>query len=322
MPNALITGITGQDGSHLAEWLLARGYQVFGVVRPEGSRPDAVSDRIECLVANLDGGTDFAKILETAQPDEIYNLAAASFVPVSWREPVRTAELMTVGLTRFLEAVRTVCPGARFFQASSSEMFGKARQTPQSETTPFQPRSPYGIAKVYGHHMTGNYRESHGLFACSGILFNHEGPRRRLEFVTRKITHTAARIKLGLAGELRLGNLQARRDWGFAGDYVRAMWLMLQQETADDFVIGTGKLHTVEEFVRIAFGHLDLDWQRYVIVDPQFYRPTEPEILQADPSKAQRVLGWQPEVHFETLVRMMVDADLALLQKTIKPTAA
>jgi GDPmannose 4,6-dehydratase len=253
-------------------------------------------------------------ILEQIQPEEVYNLAAMSFVPTSWQQPVLTAEFTAVGVTRILEAIRCVCPKARFYQASSSEMFGKVQQTPQSETTPFYPRSPYGVAKVYGHYITVNYRESYNLFACSGILFNHEGPRRGLEFVTRKISNTVAKIKLGLASELRLGNLSAKRDWGFAGDYVRAMWLMLQHDQPEDFVIGTGETHSVEEFVTIAFDRVDLDWHDYVVVDPKFYRPAEVDVLLAKPNKAHRVLGWQPEVSFPELVRMMVDSDMAMLQ--------
>ncbi len=246
-------------------------------------------------------------------PDEVYNLAAMSFVPTSWQQPVLTAEFTALGVTRLLDALRQECPKARFYQASSSEMFGKVRETPQREETPFHPRSPYGVAKVYGHYLTVNYRESYNLFACSGILFNHESPRRGLEFVTRKITDGAARIKLGLATELRLGNLEAKRDWGFAGDYVRAMWLMLQQDEPDDYVIGTGETHSVEEFVSIAFCHLGLDWQRYVVQDPRFYRPAEVDLLLADPSKAQSRLRWQLEVPFQRLVKMMVDADVAAL---------
>jgi GDPmannose 4,6-dehydratase len=242
-----------------------------------------------------------------------------SFVPTSWQQPVLTAEFTAVGVTRLLDAMRQICPGARFYQASSSEMFGKVRATPQAETTPFYPRSPYGVAKVYGHHITVNYRESYNLFACSGILFNHESPRRGMEFVTRKITHGVARIKLGLQSELRLGNLDAKRDWGFAGDYVRAMWLMLQQDQADDFVIGTGQTRSVGEFVKIAFARVGLDWKRYVVIDPQFYRPAEVDLLMADPGKAQRVLGWQPEVTFQELVSMMVDADMNLLRSELPP---
>jgi GDPmannose 4,6-dehydratase len=317
MRKALITGITGQDGSHLAELLLDKGYRVCGMIRRSSSetchRIQPILHRIELHEGDLLDQTSVARVLEKVQPDEIYNLAAMSFVPASWQQPVLTAEFTAVGVTRLLDAVRQICPGARFYQASSSEMFGKVRETPQKETTPFYPRSPYGVAKAYGHHITVNYRESYGLFACSGILFNHEGPRRGLEFVTRKITHTVARIKLGLESELRMGNLNAKRDWGFAGDYVRAMWLMLQQDQADDFVIGTGQTHSVEEFVKIAFARVDLDWKRHVVIDPQFYRPAEVDLLMADSTKAQRVLGWQPEVSFHELIAMMVDADMHLL---------
>jgi GDPmannose 4,6-dehydratase len=318
MPTALITGITGQDGSHLAELLLDKGYRVCGMVRRAStenfSRIEHLRNYIELFQGDLLDGASITNILEQTQPDEVYNLAAMSFVPTSWQQPVLTAEFTAVGVTRILEGIRTVCPKSRFYQASSSEMFGKVRETPQCESTPFHPRSPYGVAKVYGHHITVNYRESYNLFACSGILFNHEGPRRGLEFVTRKITNTVGKIKLGLAKELRLGNLQAKRDWGFAGDYVRAMWLMLQQDTADDFVIGTGETHSVEEFVAIAFDHVDLNWRHFVVVDPQFYRPAEVDVLLADPTKANKVLGWLPDVSFPELVRMMVDADVALLR--------
>src|SRR5262245_10257645 len=279
MVTALITGITGQDGSHLAELLLAKGYRVCGLIRRSSTenchRIAHVLDRLELLQGDLLDQTSVARVLEQVQPDEIYNLAAMSFVPASWQQPVLTAEFTAVGVTRLLDSMRQICPRARFYQASSSEMFGKVRETPQRETTPFHPRSPYGVAKVYGHHITVNYRESYGLFACSGILFNHEGPRRGIEFVTRKITHAVARIKLGLARELRLGNLQAKRDWGFAGDYVRAMWLMLQQDEADDYVVGTGETHSVQEFVEIAFDHVGLDWRGHVVIDPQFHRPAE-----------------------------------------------
>jgi GDPmannose 4,6-dehydratase len=318
MPTALITGITGQDGSHLAELLLAKGYRVCGMVRRASTenfqRIEHLRGRIELLQGDLLDQTSIARVLNQVHPDEVYNLAAMSFVPTSWQQPVLTAEFTAVGVTRLLDAIRQTCPAARFYQASSSEMFGKVRETPQRETTPFHPRSPYGVAKVYGHFITVNYRESYGLFACSGILFNHEGPRRGLEFVTRKITNTVARIKLGVASELRLGNLQAKRDWGFAGDYVRAMWLMLQQDEAEDFVVGTGQTHSVEEFVRIAFDRVDLDWHDHVIVDPQFYRPAEVDLLLADPRKARERLGWEPEVSFEELVRMMVDEDLCQLR--------
>jgi GDPmannose 4,6-dehydratase len=314
----LITGITGQDGSYLAEFLLGKGYRVCGMTRRASTenfqRIEHVRDRIQLFQGDLLDTTSLRQVLEQSQPDEVFNLAAQSFVPTSWLQPVLTAEFTAVGVTRLLEAIRSVCPKARFYQASSSEMFGKVLETPQRETTPFYPRSPYGVAKVYGHFITVNYRESYNLFACSGILFNHESPRRGLEFVTRKITHGVARIKHGLAKELRLGNLQAKRDWGYALDYVRAMWLMLQQDGAEDFVIGTGETHSVQEFVDIAFSHAGLDWKQHVIVDPQFYRPAEVEMLLADSSKARRVLGWKPEVSFEALVRMMVDADLALLK--------
>jgi GDPmannose 4,6-dehydratase len=318
MPTALITGITGQDGSHLAELLLDKGYRVCGMVRRAStenfSRIEHLRDSIELFQGDLLDTASITNILEQIQPDEVYNLAAMSFVPTSWQQPVLTAEFTAVGVTRILEGIRTACPNAKFYQASSSEMFGKVRETPQNETTPFHPRSPYGVAKVYGHHITVNYRESYNLFACSGILFNHEGPRRGQEFVTRKITHTVAKIKLGMANELRLGNLQAKRDWGFAGDYVRAMWLMLQHHQAEDFVIGTGETHSVGEFVTIAFDRVDLDWRQYVVVDPQFYRPAEVDLLLANPTKANKALNWRPEVSFTDLVRMMVDADLANLR--------
>jgi GDPmannose 4,6-dehydratase len=314
---ALITGITGQDGSYLAELLLEKGYRVCGMVRRSSTenfqRLEHLRERLQLIQGDLLDQTSISSVLDQVRPHEVYNLAAMSFVPTSWQKPVLTAEFTAVGVTRVLDALRQVCPNARFYQASSSEMFGKVRETPQCETTPFHPRSPYGVAKVYGHHITVNYRESYNLFACSGILFNHESPRRGLEFVTRKITHAVARIKLGLANELRLGNLQAKRDWGFAGDYVRAMWMMLQQDQPDDYVIGTGKTHSVEEFVRIAFAHVGLDWRRHVVVDPQFYRPAEVALLLAEPAKARRQLGWQPQVSFEQLVTLMVDADLAQL---------
>ena len=320
MPTAFITGITGQDGSHLAEFLISKGYRVCGMIRRNSG--DNTSQRIEHIRNLLDlysgdlhDQTSIMRILEKIQPDEVYNLAGMSFVPASWQQPVLTGESTGLGVTRMLDSLRQVCPRARFYQASSSEMFGKVRETPQKETTPFYPRSPYGVAKVYGHYITVNYRESYGLFACSGILFNHEGPRRGLEFVTRKITHTVAKIKLGLTNELALGNLQARRDWGYAGDFVRAMWLMLQQDQPDDYVIGTGVTHSVQDLVQIAFDCVGLDWQAYVRIDPQFYRPAEVDLLLADPTKARTVLGWEPEVPFEDLVKMMVDADLALLSQ-------
>lgn len=317
---ALITGITGQDGSYLAEFLLSKGYRVCGMVRRSSTenfqRIEHVRSSIELYQADLLDQTSLAQVLTQVVPDEVYNLAAMSFVPTSWQQPVLTAEYTALGVTRLLDALRSICPKARFYQASSSEMFGKVQQTPQSEATPFYPRSPYGVAKVYGHYITVNYRESYGLFACSGILFNHESPRRGLEFVTRKISHGVARIKLGLAHELRLGNLQAKRDWGFAGDYVRAMWLMLQQNAADDYVIGTGQTHRVEDFVECAFRHVGLDWHDFVVVDPQFYRPAEVDLLLADATKARDQLGWKPDVNFEHLVNMMVDGDLAALRGT------
>jgi GDPmannose 4,6-dehydratase len=320
---ALVTGITGQDGSYLAELLLSKGYRVCGMVRRSSTenfqRLEHLRARLELFQADLLDQTSIAAVLRQVRPDEVYNLAAMSFVPTSWQQPVLTAEFTAVGVTRLLDALRQECPAARFYQASSSEMFGKVRETPQSETTPFHPRSPYGVAKVYGHFITVNYRESYGLFACSGILFNHESPRRGPEFVTRKISHGVARIKLGLAHELRLGNLQAKRDWGFAGDYVRAMWLMLQQDQADDYVVCSGQTHSVEEFVRIAFGHVGLDWQRHVVVDPLFYRPAEVDLLLGDPAKARLRLGWEPVVPFERLVTMMVDADLAALAHAQPP---
>jgi GDPmannose 4,6-dehydratase len=319
---ALITGITGQDGSYLAEYLLHKGYQVAGVVRRSSTenfqRIEHLRDRLQLYQADLLDQTSLACVVEQTQPDEIYNLAAMSFVPTSWKQPVLTAEFTATGVTRLLEAVRQICPRARFYQASSSEMFGKVHEVPQTEVTPFHPRSPYGVAKVYGHYITMNYRESYNMFACSGILFNHESPRRGLEFVTRKISHGVARIKAGLARELRLGNLEARRDWGFAGDYVRAMWLMLQQDTPDDFVVGTGETHSVEEFVCIAFAHAGLDWKKYVVIDPEFYRPAEVDLLLSSPAKAKKHLGWQPEVSFEQLVRMMVDSDIASLSQDVR----
>ncbi|MCI0683656.1 MAG: GDP-mannose 4,6-dehydratase [Gemmataceae bacterium] len=322
MRTALITGITGQDGSHLAELLLHKGYRVLGMIRHTSTtsqnRIKHLRDQLTIVEGDLLDQTSLTRILELHQPDEIYNLAGMSFVPASWQQPVLTAEFTGLGVTRLLDAMRHVAPKTRFYQASSSEMFGKVRETPQRETTPFHPRSPYAVAKAYGHYITVNYRESYDLFACCGILFNHEGPRRGLEFVTRKITHTAAQIKLGLAEELRLGNLQSKRDWGFAGDFVRAMWLMLQQPKADDYVIGTGETHTVQEFVEIAFDYLDLDWKRYVAVDPQLYRPAEVDLLLGDATKARTILGWQPEVTFRELVHMMVDADLALLRQQLQ----
>jgi GDPmannose 4,6-dehydratase len=278
-------------------------------------RIEQIQDRVELVHGDLLDQTSLLDILREYRPDEIYNLAAQSFVPVSWKQPVLTGEFTALGVTRVLEAMRSVVPEARFYQASSSEMFGKVQETPQTEKTPFYPRSPYGVAKVYGHWITVNYRESYNLFACSGILFNHESPRRGLEFVTRKVTYGAARIKLGLAGELRLGNLESRRDWGFAGDYVKAMWLMLQQNGPDDYVVGTGLTHSVREVCEVAFGYLDLDWKKHVVVDTQFLRPAEVDVLVCNPHKARVMLGWEPEVPFEQLIRMMADSDLALLRR-------
>ncbi len=312
---ALITGITGQDGSYLAEFLLEQGYEVHGVVRRSstegGERIDHIVDRVHLHQADLLDQSSLAQAIDDSQPTEIYNLAAPSFVPTSWKQPVLTAEFTGVAVTRVLEAMRSVKSDARIYQASSSEMYGRVLEVPQSENTPFYPRSPYGVAKVYGHYITVNYRESYDMFAVSGILFNHESPRRGLEFVTRKISNGVARIKLGLDTELRLGNRDAQRDWGFAGDYVQAMWKMLQQDEPDDYVIATGETHTVQEFVEIAFGHAGLDWQEYVKVDPAFIRPAEVDLLIGDPAKAKAKLGWEPSVDFRGLVEMMVDADLA-----------
>ena len=317
MPKALITGVTGQDGSYLAEFLLDKGYEVVGMVRRTShdsyERIEHLLDRIEIVAADLLDQHSLTVVLQETRPDEVYNLAAQSFVPTSWNQPVLTGEFTALGVTRILEAVRLVNPKARFYQASSSEMFGKVSETPQRETTSFYPRSPYGVAKVYGHWITVNYRESYDLFAVSGILFNHESPRRGIEFVTRKVTDGVARIKLGLAKELRLGNLDSRRDWGFAGDYVEAMWLMLQQPKACDYVIGSGVTHSVRELVELAFGHLGLDYRQYVVSDPRFHRPAEVDLLLADPAKARKELGWKPKVSFPELVAMMVDADLTRL---------
>ena len=317
MPKALITGVTGQDGSYLAELLLAKGYEVVGVVRRTShhsyERIEHLLDRIEVVAADLLDQHSLTVVLQDTRPDEVYNLAAQSYVPTSWTQPVLTGEFTALGVTRILEAVRLVHPAARFYQASSSEMFGKVTETPQRETTAFYPRSPYGVAKVYGHWITVNYRESYGLYAVSGILFNHESPRRGIEFVTRKVTDGVARIKLGLATELRLGNLEARRDWGFAGDYVLAMWQMLQQDTPQDYVVGSGETHSVRELVELAFSHVGLDYRKHVVSDPKFYRPAEVDLLLADPAKARRDLGWAPKVSFAELVAMMVDADVERL---------
>ena len=320
MPRALITGVTGQDGSYLAELLLSKGYHVTGVVRRTShhsyERIEHLLGRIEIVPADLLDQHSLTVALQEARPDEVYNLAAQSYVPTSWSQPVLTGEFTALGVTRILEAVRLVHPTARFYQASSSEMFGRVVETPQGESTPFYPRSPYGVAKVYGHWITVNYRESYGLYAVSGILFNHESPRRGIEFVTRKVTDGVARIKLGLASQLALGNLDARRDWGFAGDYVDAMWRMLQQPEPRDYVIGTGVTHSVQELVETAFAHVGLDWREYVVTDPRFIRPAEVDLLQADPSRAERELHWKPRMSFDELVRTMVDADLERLKPT------
>ncbi|MEB3198221.1 MAG: GDP-mannose 4,6-dehydratase [Candidatus Sericytochromatia bacterium] len=314
---AFITGITGQDGSYLAEYLLDQGYEVYGLTRrssqPNDERIAHLKGRLALLSGDLLDSQSLLEALEESRPTEVYNLAAQSFVGASWGQPVLTGEATGLSVTRLLDAVRKVAPKARFYQASTSEMFGKVQAVPQSEATPFYPRSPYGVAKVYGHWITVNYRESYGMHASSGILFNHESPRRGLEFVTRKITDGVARIKLGLTDSLTLGNLDARRDWGFAGDYVRAMWLMLQQAQPDDFVIATGETHSVQEFCELAFAHVGLDWQAHIQQDPRFMRPAEVDLLIGDPTKAKRVLGWEPTVRFPELVAMMVDADLARL---------
>ncbi len=319
MPTALITGITGQDGSYLAELLLSKGYRVVGVARRSSTvtneRIEHLLDQITVVQGDLHDQGSLLSLLEEYEPTEVYNLAAQSFVPTSWNQPALTGDITALGVTRILEAIRFVNPKIRFYQASSSEMFGKVQEVPQKEDTPFYPRSPYGVAKVYGHWITVNYRESFDMFAASGILFNHESPRRGLEFVTRKISDGAAKIKLGMAKELRLGNLEAQRDWGFAGDYVEAMWRMLQQDTPDSFVIGMGETHSVREFCEIAFGHVGLDYKDFVIQDERFYRPAEVDLLISDPSKARSVLGWEPAVSFKELVTMMVDSDLARLKK-------
>jgi GDPmannose 4,6-dehydratase len=318
MPTALITGITGQDGSYLAEFLLGKGYQVVGMVRRTSTvnfeRIRHIQKRLTLVSGDLLDQASLMAALQENRPQEVYNLAAQSFVPTSWSQPVFTGEVAALGVTRLLDAIRQVDPQIRFYQASSSEMFGRVREIPQRESTPFYPRSPYGVAKVYGHWITVNYRESYGLFACSGILFNHESPRRGLEFVTRKVTDGVARIKLGLEREVRLGNLDARRDWGYAGDHVRAMWLMLQQDQPDDYVVGTGQTHSVREWCQAAFGHVGLDYADWVKVDPRFMRPADVDLLVSDPTKARTALDWVPDVSFEKLVATMVDADLARLQ--------
>ena len=315
---ALITGITGQDGSYLAEFLLGKGYKVYGMVRRTSTvryeRIQAIQHELELVQGDMGDLTSMITAISAVEPDEVYNLAAQSFVPTSWNQPVFTGDITGLGVTRLLDAIRAVNPAIRFYQASSSEMFGKVREVPQTETTPFYPRSPYGAAKVYGHWITVNYRESYDLFTCSGILFNHESPRRGLEFVTRKVTYHAAKIKLELANEMRIGNLDSQRDWGYAGDYVRAMWLMLQQDEPDDFVIATGQTHSVRRLLEVAFGHLGLNWRDYAVQDPRFMRPAEVDLLVGDPAKARDKLGWQPDVSFEDLIGMMVESDLKQLR--------
>jgi GDPmannose 4,6-dehydratase len=319
MPTALITGITGQDGSYLAELLLSKGYHVVGMVRRSSTitfeRIQHIQDDITIIPGDLHDQSSLMDVMEQYHPDEVYNLAAQSFVPTSWNQPVLTGEVTGLGVTRMLEAIRHAHPAAKFYQSSTSEMFGKVHEVPQRETTPFYPRSPYGVAKVYGHWITVNYRESYNLFTVSGILFNHESPRRGMEFVTRKITHGVARIKLGLAREILLGNLEARRDWGFAGDYVEAMWRMLQQDQPDDYVIGSGETHSVRELCEVAFDAAGLDYRQFVVQDPHLYRPAEVELLVADYTKARTILGWQPQVPFQDLIRLMVEADMDQVSK-------
>ena len=316
---ALITGITGQDGSYLAELLLEKGYEVFGLVRRSSvkkyDRIEMLVDDIELVEGDLTDQTSLDHIVQSVQPDEVYNLAAQSFVPVSWNQPVLTGDVTALGVIRILEAVRKHRPQAKFLQASSSEMFGKVQETPQTEKTPFYPRSPYGVAKVFGHYITVNYRESHGIFACSAMGFNHESPRRGVEFVTRKVTHQVAKIKCGLAKKLLMGNLDSKRDWGFAGDYVRGMWMMLQQAEPDDYVLATGKTHSIRELLEAAFSAAGLHWEKYVEVDPKFIRPAEVDYLCGDATKAREKLGWEPEVSFQELIRMMVEADLEAVQR-------
>ncbi len=325
MPTALITGITGQDGSYLAELLLEQGYKVIGMVRRTSTinfdRIRHFQEKVEIVQGDLLDQMSLISILQEHRPSEVYNLAAQSFVPTSFTQPVLTGEFTALGVTRVLDAIRIVDPSIRFYQASSSEMFGKVQEVPQRESTPFYPRSPYGVAKLYGHWITVNYRESYDMFACSGILFNHESPRRGLEFVTHKITNAVARIKLGLDKDLHLGNLEARRDWGYAPDYVRAMWLMLQQDRPDDYVVCTGETHSVREFCEVAFGHLGLDYQEHVVIDERFFRPAEVDLLVGDAKKATTTLGWEPKTTFQDLVTMMVDADMALLEGRLRPLA-
>lgn len=322
MKNALITGITGQDGSYLAELLLKKGYKVYGVKRRTSDlnygNVEHLKDEIEFIYADMTDLPSLILAVKKAMPDEVYNLAAQSFVQTSWEQPVLTGEIDAMGVTNILEAVKMIKPDARFYQASTSEMFGKVQEIPQKETTPFYPRSPYGVAKLYGHWITVNYRESYDMYTCSGILFNHESPRRGLEFVTRKVTNAVARIKLGLQKEIRMGNLDSKRDWGFAGDYVKAMWLMLQQERPDDFVIATGETHTIKELLEVAFGYAGLNYEDYVVIDPRFIRPAEVELLLGDPSKAKEKLGWKLEVDFKQLIHMMVDSDLEKVKIEMK----
>ncbi|HEX7102872.1 MAG TPA: GDP-mannose 4,6-dehydratase [Nitrolancea sp.] len=323
MRTALITGITGQDGSYLAEFLLEQGYRVVGMQRRTSTetvgRIAHLMDKIDLVQGDLLDMLSLIELMKHYQPDEVYNLAAQSFVPTSWQQPVLTGEFTGLGVTRVLEAIRLIKPDTRFYQASSSEMFGKVQEVPQRETTSFYPRSPYGVSKVYGHWITVNYRESYDLFACSGILFNHESPRRGIEFVTRKVTHGVARIKLGLDKELRLGNLDAQRDWGYAGDYVQAMWRMLQQNAPDDFVVSTGRTHSVQRLCELAFEAAGLNWENYVEVDPRFIRPAEVDLLVGDSSKARAVLGWEPNVSFEEMIALMVDSDIRLLRDDTAP---
>lgn len=318
MKKALVTGVTGQDGSYLAELLLSKNYEVFGLVRRTSntntSRIQHLLDKITIIQGDLTDSTSLINAIHQSEPDEVYNLAAQSFVPVSFGQPVLTGEVTGLGTTRLLDAIRTVNPNIRFYQASTSEMFGRAKTSPQNEETPFHPRSPYGAAKIYAHYITVNYRESYNMFACNGILFNHESPRRGLEFVTRKVTHTVAKISLGLETELRMGNLESQRDWGFAGDYVDAMWRMLQQEQPDDYVIASGKMHSIEDLVRIAFNRIGRDWRNYVVQDPKFMRPTESDLLQGDFSKAKAKLGWYPTTQFEDMIALMVESDYELLR--------
>jgi len=318
---ALITGVTGQDGSYLAELLLKKGYEVYGMVRRTSTvrydRIQHIQDDINIVHGDMADQMSLARLLQEIEPGEVYNLAAQSFVPTSWSQPVFTGDITGLGTTRMLEAIRTVNPSIRFYQASSSEMFGEVREVPQKETTPFYPRSPYGVAKVYGHWITVNYRESYDLHASSGILFNHESPRRGMEFVTRKVTYNVAKIKMGLENELRMGNYDAQRDWGFAGDYVHAMWLMLQQDEPDDYVVATGQTHTVKRLLEVAFSTVDLNWEDYTVQDERFMRPAEVDLLIGDPSKAQAKLGWEPEVSFEQLIQMMVESDLELVKKSM-----